>query len=143
TALPPRLAQIRALLAAGDPKKAVAVARDLTTAAPREPLAVRTLADTLVAANMLPDAVVMLQRLVEMTGEAPDSVVRLSSAQALAGDVDAGRETLRKAISANPDNPTLRQALIDFALRTRTTDKALAFAGELAAKRPGSAAADL
>ncbi len=137
-AVEPRLRLVNVYIARREGDKALDVAREAGTIAPRNPQVIFALARAQVAAGELSSAIVTFRRLVEL--EPKSARVRVGLALALMGskDYDSAREQLAKARKIAPDFMRGRVAAVELEMLDKKTDAALARARELSADQSAS-----
>jgi putative PEP-CTERM system TPR-repeat lipoprotein len=142
-ATPPRFRLVALYLATNQPEKAVAVATELRQIASDDPQSLAVLGQAQIATREFESAIVTFQKLAALTIEAPTAMIQLSRAQLFAKDRKGAAATLQKAITKNPNDANLQNAVTEFATRNKQVVPFIAFMRELSIKRPDDPGVDV
>ena len=137
-AIEPRAALVRYDLTKQDPQKALAAARDAQSASPDDPAMLNLLGAVQFATGDKPGAATTYSLLVRRAPKLPLAHYRLALAQTHAGDTQAARESLRKALALRPGYPDAQITLIALEAQAGRFVEALRLAGEVRSRDPRS-----
>jgi cellulose synthase operon protein C len=139
----PRIALSEALLAQGDPRKALVVARGLLEVAPLDPRGADLMGRIHLASGQPVDAAAMFRRAAAQAPAEPTTWSRLAAALAALGDQPGARGALEEGLRARPDALALWVQRVAIEWRAGGPAAALRAAEELRDRHPGAAAGHL
>ncbi|MBV8652487.1 MAG: PEP-CTERM system TPR-repeat protein PrsT, partial [Alphaproteobacteria bacterium] len=136
TATEPRFELVSMYLDRQEGAKAVAISHELERLAPRDQRTISALAESELANNERQAAIADFNRVIDMSANAPEPLLRLADVLATGGDVQSGYGLMRKALNANPGDPHVQQALLDFSVKTGNTGASADFVRDLRVRHP-------
>lgn len=123
-ALPPQLLLVRYLQASGESGRALEVARQASSAHPRDAEAAHTLGVMLLDAGQVAEALRAFERADELAPGTPQYLVNRGRAHVVSGQIDEARRDMRNALAVDPDYTPARLALVDIERRSGRLDAA-------------------
>ncbi len=135
-AIRPRVVLVNYFLKHQEPLKGVTVARELVTANPNNPLAVKILGLALMSHKDYGGAAIYLRKLTELQPKSPDAYHLLANAELSHREYDNARAALDKALALAPDNLTSLVTKAKLELQIGNRDAALQIAEQIQEKHP-------
>ncbi|MGA7800609.1 MAG: XrtA/PEP-CTERM system TPR-repeat protein PrsT [Gammaproteobacteria bacterium] len=139
TAVKPALLLVDRYLKAGEALKAVDVARTLQSAHPKDPLALRALGLSQMAAQLDVSAVATFQALTAVLPKSPDAFYLLARAQVGRGDNDSAKGSFEKALALKHDYLPAQIGLAQLDLAMSRAPKAHDLAKQIQKEQPNLA----
>jgi putative PEP-CTERM system TPR-repeat lipoprotein len=138
-ALQPGLVLAQHYLRQREPLEAVAIARELTNAHPKNPQPLQLLGTARLAMGEPASAVDSYQQAVNLQPKSPNAYLLLANAQAVAKDYDAAIESLEQSLALKPDYLPAQGALVRLKQRTEKPEEALRLARQIQQQHPQNA----
>jgi len=136
----PRIALIRQLIAAGDFKRAVAVAQEALAVMPDQPDVLNAAGRAQAAAGDLNQALATYASLAKLTPNSPDPYLRMAEIALAAKNKEAARLSFGKALSVKADSIEAQHGMVMLDLDAGRTAEALASARRIQKQHPREAA---
>ncbi len=136
----PRLLLVDLLLRNNDVKQALSAAQSAAVALPTSPEVLDALGRTQQAAGEFNQAIATFGKLAAMQPLSPQPYIRLAGAQVANKNIQAGQQSLRKALEIKPDELLAQRALIVLLLEEKKYQDAMSVARMAQKQRPKSAA---
>jgi putative PEP-CTERM system TPR-repeat lipoprotein len=133
----PRMVLTQHFLNVREPKKALGVIQELSSAHPNDPQVIAMLARTQRAAGATQQAISSLRKLAGLLPQSPVPLVELSDVQLLSKDRAGAEQSLRRALSLKPDLVEAQRRLITLLREDpKRVEEALAVARTVQKQRP-------